>query len=302
MDPTFDIIGAVTVPPTYSWDDGIPSVTYTSLLNRLTDTQQLLSSGEYQYVGYAPYFAVLLSSTPFSKEDPSRPVATIQQSFISREINFGDYYNSETNIDGGNATKFVPDEQYFATHTYIMPGTYSITFTQTLFDVVTSSDDNSIFKQEVNNSYQRLPFSWQWYNFLQDSNNSRSNIPATWQSTGFQQQNELVWDKTKGECVALNYIDSNIVWQWNNIVSEFTNTSSLTLKLCGASLTWNNLACDTPRSASWNFTKTFFRGDLININLASTSRTIEKKYIIKVLEIPPQPISWLFYQKTETKK
>lgn len=288
MDPTFDIIGAVTVPSTYSWDEGIPAVTYDSLITSLATTKTVLSSGEIQYVGYAPYFAVLLSSTPFQQEDSARPLNTIQESFISREINFGDYYNSETNIYGGNASKFIPEEQYFATHTYIMPGTYSIKFTQTIFDVITSSDDNSIFKQDVSNSYQRLPFSWQWYNFQQDSNNSKSNIPATWESAKFQQSNQLVWDKTKGDCVALNYIDSNIVWQWNNIVKEPINNSNLTLKLCGASLTWDNLSCNSPQGASWNFTKTFFRGDLININLASTTRTIEKNYIIKVLEIPPQ--------------
>jgi hypothetical protein len=285
MSLTFDIIAGVTVPPAYTWDDGVPGVTYTSLIRDLSSMKQTLSGGAVQYVGYAPYFTILLSSDPFEGEEYLTPNTSIQKSFISREINFGDYYNSETNIYGGNAVTVSQNNEWYATHTYMMPGTYSIKYRQTIFDVVTSSDDNTIFRQQTEQSTERLPFSWQWYNFQQDPHGSVTNIPATWLSAGFQKSNQLTWSGTKGECVALNYINSNIVWQWDNIVQ---NASSLTVKLCGASLTWDDLSCYSPKGATWNFTKSFFRGDLININLLSNSRTTEKNLVIKVLEKPPE--------------
>lgn len=284
MEPTLDIIAAITVPPTYRWDDGIPSVTYTSLVDDLASSRTVLSSGEVQYVGYAPYFTVLLSSTPSKTNMSERPTNAINESYIIREVNFGDYYNSETNIYGGGASNFVLGDQYFATHTYIMPGTYSIKYTQTIFDVVTSNDNNAIYKQQ-DISYDRVPFSWQWYNFRQNPNGSTSNLSATWTSTGFQKPNQLIWSKTAGKCVALNYINSNIVWQWDNIVN---NTSSLTVKLCGAPLTWDNLRSDSPKGATWNFTKSFFRGDLLNISTNSSSYVVEKNLIIKILEVLPE--------------
>ena len=146
---------------------------------------------------------------------------------------------------------------------------------------------HTIFKQPINDTIARVPFSWQWYNFQKNSHNSDTNIPVPWLSAVFQASNELVWNKTKGLCVPLNYLNSNIVWQWDNLVQN-TNNTSLTVKLCGAPLTWDDLSCYSPRGATWNFTKSFFRGDLLNINIDVANYTVEKHFTVKVLERPPE--------------
>lgn len=277
MSVTLDIVAGITVPPTYNWDEGTPGVDYNSLVNIQHEEVE-------QIVGYAPYFTILLSSEPTINRDFGS--SSIERSFISREINFGDYYNSSTNIQQ-STTSFSEKNELYASHTYIMPGTYSIKCVQTIVDVVTSTDDNSIFKQQISSPTTRVPFSWQWYNFQKDSHSSETNMPIPWLSAGFQKSNELVWSKTIGECVPLNYLNSNIVWQWNNLVQNLDNTN-LTIALCGAPLTWDDLSCYSPRGATWNFTKTFYRGDMLNISLNTTTHTIEKKFIVKVLERPPE--------------
>jgi len=284
MSVTLDIIAGITVPSTYNWDEGVPGADYTSLIVNLADIKQVLTNGEEQFVGYAPYFTILLSSDPFSEEAYNQNLN--HTSYITREINFGDYYNSQTNIQGGNAVSIGENNQMYASHTYVMPGTYSIKYTQTIVDVVTSTDDNSIYKQQLNEAVTRVPFSWQWYNFQKDPHHSETNLPVSWLSAGFQSPNELVWNKTQGECVSLNYLNSNIVWQWDNLIQTPDNTN-LTIMLCGAPLTWEDLSSYSPKGATWDFTKAFFRGDHLDINLKTTKYTLEKNFTIKVLERAP---------------
>jgi hypothetical protein len=108
MDSTLDPIYIRSVPPDFSWDDGEFYVSTSNLVPSLT------VDGKPVYVGYAPITYALLGSSPISFNSDSP--------YYIRSVNFGDYYNSNTNILNISGTDIV---QF--SHSYIMPGVYSIT-------------------------------------------------------------------------------------------------------------------------------------------------------------------------------
>lgn len=250
MSLTFDIFSVKTVKPTYSWDLGTPTVDYVDFVTGLTKLSAHSNNNQgVEYVGYAPFMSVSLSSTVGSQ---------ISSIAIRRIVDFGDYYNSETNI----LVSPLSTDDLFC-HVYIMPGLYSIKLEEkkwnryikesfsaygkcldkycidwswkTLSNCTpelsvtwkSSSCGNESSKTwknqgcgesksltnglyiETEKEIERSPLSWQWYNFLCESEDNPQNTPVTWEQSLFQNAEQITWSESQGPCAVLSDIVSS---------------------------------------------------------------------------------------------
>lgn len=176
MRANFELYSAKTVPSTYSWDLGVPTIDYTNIktisaglgVNFVVGseyTQATPSTNTTEITGYAPFvelvFVSILEPTNFRL--PSMFLG------VERVADFGDYYNSKnsTKKEGTiNNTAFC--------HTYVMPGLYSIKFTQT--EYVNNKVNNARF---IGTCLQKHCIEWSW-----------SQLKCTLDS-------QVTWKKTK---------------------------------------------------------------------------------------------------------
>lgn len=273
MNSTFDIFSIKTVPATYSWDKGTPVVTYTKFITDLSACKTPSSNDiGHEYVGYAPFMQVSLSSSPGS----------ISKSFLAlrRTADYGDYYNSDSNL-----VTFPTLSNELFCHVYVMPGLYSIRFERTEYIEAAAIDTLSPYGSATNVTYiqkigkeENIPLSWQWYNFMCNSANPH-NMSTTWLSAGFQQPSQLTWTETSGPCINLGQTEQ-ILWKWDYITcvsdaNEVTNA-----------ITWD----ETKSSVFGNTTWEHVSGNCSNSSapvLSSSTQTAFKEAFIRVLEIPP---------------
>lgn len=272
MSATFDFFSIKTVPSTYSWDvNGLPRgtsfpfVTDSSLLTSASNNSQGV-----EYFGYAPFVSLSLSSS----------VGTISPSAVAvrRVTDFGDYYNSESNL---LVSPTLSNEAFC--HNYIMPGLYSIKMTQTEYLLVETQGTAAgcVYIQPLTD-IERFPLSWQWYNFLCESP-SPYNTPVTWSQAEFQQPEQLVWSETNGPCYALNASTSQTSWIWNNV------TCNLTANPLANSTKWDDTKCDSPLNTRWEqLSGSACQGSTTQFTLSATSETFTKELYLRVLEIPPK--------------
>jgi len=125
MNSTLDLIYVRSVPSTFSWDDGNFAVDTTSI----PSTQTL--NGKQLYVGYAPITQILANSDVYNYNPGA--------SYLVRATDFGDYYNSSTNVlnvSGSAGVKF--------RHAYAMPGLYSINISNAEYAYVDSLTWNEV--------------------------------------------------------------------------------------------------------------------------------------------------------------
>lgn len=277
MSLTFNLLATQTVLSTYSWDDGVPVKDFgATVVEDLSAGQKVTNVNH--LTGYAPFFTLLLSSDPGLRWAPYSNTRILQ-----RTIDFGDYYNSETNIITEKST--IPSRLY-ACHTYIMPGTYKIKYKQTQYVQVTAAEleGDDLYKTYVQNTGQerkKIPLSWKWFNFLKDSKYETTNIPLSWGDTQFQQSNQLTWKDARGECFNLNAFEqNNTIWNWNNIKENATAVSE-------EKITWNDVVKTQRGSVSWNFSSVFNQGKAIAVSLSSLSHEIEDAFFITIKEIMP---------------
>lgn len=272
MSATFDFLSIKTVPSTYSWDvDGLPRgtsfpfVTDSSLLS-LTST----NSEGVEYFGYSPFVSLSLSSS----------VGSISPSAVAvrRITDFGDYYNSESNIV---VSPTLSNEAFC--HNYIMPGLYSIKMTRTEFILVETQGGSvgCVYIQPLTD-LERFPLSWQWYNFLCKSP-SPYNTPVTWSQSEFQQPEQLVWSETYGPCYSLNVNTSQTSWTWNNV------TCDLTANPLANTTTWDETKCDAPLNMRWQqISGSACQPTNTQYTLSANSQVFTKELYLRVLEIPPK--------------
>lgn len=336
MKANLDIYSVRTVPSNYSWDLGVPEVTFTELTNSLTDVVRSKSDGTgTEIVGYAPYVGVIFSSEAGEYETDFKFLG------LQREVDFGDYYNSQTNLIKDSTTNRVA-----FCHTYVMPGIYTVQFKRTEYlqakipnakiigsclqkyciewswaqltslynpDLLvtwkkTKSTKNlttgeglsskkwayepctdewaggdRIYVEKTDKiDRQRVPLTWQWFNFQQSSPGNNNNTATTWASAGFQQPEQLTWYETTGPCAfSLNYLSENTVWKWDYITS---NTAFDPIHT--TSLTWDDAVKTKPTRVTWDFTSQYCPGDVITTVLSAQTDTITKQAYIRVLEIP----------------
>ena len=249
MTPTFDIFSIQTVKPTYSWDLGTPLVDYFNLTTNVSEVSSPSNNSKrVEYIGYAPFMSVSLSSIPGME---TNSITT------RRIVDFGDYYNTETNTLISPLTS----EELFC-HTYIMPGLYSIKFNRMLWNCYTTTWEShghcldkycmdwewGNFKDcppernvtwqstrcggqyaktwkfegcvdptlpktglyiEREKKQERYPLSWHWSNFLcVNSTTNPRNTPVTWEEAFFQRSGQTTWIESQGPCVTLSDYES----------------------------------------------------------------------------------------------
>lgn len=316
MSSTFDIFSFKTIPSNYSWDKGTPTLDYNEFVTDVTSCTATSQQNEdgIEYIGYAPYVFVTLSSAP----------GDVNSSFLNlkRSVNFGDYYNNETNI----ITTPTLSSELFG-HTYIMPGLYSLELNRTEYKEVTLKDypaygtclqkycidwkwasttTNTLSvtwsSSKKNKSYEKkwkfepcdtdwaalnglhvnkiegdYPQKWQWYHYLSNSNNNLYNTPLTWSQTEFDQSATFTWQEAAGPCINLRQSEQ-VIWRWNNIIKEGNQFTD--------AITWNETKITQPGNITWNFVKNNCISSLAPL-ISSTSETIKKKAFLRVKEIPP---------------
>lgn len=180
-----------TVPSTYSWNEGIPEHTYTG---NLTNAVSSMSGDKVVFEGFSPYTKLSLFSNLTSVD---------QQNLVTvlRTVNFGDPYNSNSNIltvEGDGDTLFE--------HIYSMPGLYAITLTEITF--LSSSGFGTYIESPNTDTVKN--YVWQWKNFLSGSDFNVLNKEITWSNSTFQQPNSFTWREAKYPC--LQFQDLNFTF------------------------------------------------------------------------------------------
>jgi hypothetical protein len=279
---TFDPINITTVKNTYSWDEGTPLVELTLADLEVNNPNFILSSlndAGIEYLGYSPFAAVTLSSvmTP----NPSA-VAT------KRIIDFGDYYNSESNII---MTDTVSAENFC--HVYIMPGVYTVKMTVVEYirardiplNTALPSNSLSLYVQPTELK-EDLPIFWQWYNYYCENKCNPPNLrnkETKWSETQFQETEQFTWAESSSPCVDVAAED--VSWMWDD------HSCALSASTFGVPLSWTSVECDSCLNKTWN--ETLSAGLQTNcIELATTLVAVTTQYVIKdlirVVEIPPR--------------
>lgn len=279
---TFDPINITTVKSTYSWDEGTPLVDFTLADMEVNNPDFILSSlndAGIEYLGYSPFAAVTLSSvvTP----NPSA-VAT------KRIIDFGDYYNSESNII---MVDTITPENFC--HVYIMPGTYTVKMTIIEYirardiPLNTSLPSNSLsLYVQPTEVKEDLPIFWQWYNYYCQKKpypSNPRNKETRWSEAQFQELEQFTWAEASSPCVDVPARDAS--WMWDD------HNCSLGGSTFGTPLSWTSVECESFYNKTWNET---LSGDLEKncIELATTLVAVTTEYTIKdlirVVEIPPK--------------
>ena len=318
---TFDFTFIKTVPSTYSWDQGVPAtfLGFKDLVSSLSACSAVSVNNEegVEYVGYAPFVFVALSSEPGWISDSHLA--------LRRTANFGDYYNSETNVT------VLPDlENVEFCHVYIMPGLYTITLERneyiqveiqkfpgqglciqkycidwsfkTLKDCplehpVTWGSTKTGGRFQKTWKYEPCEEDWAWNKGLYIQTTEKEprfplswqwfnflkqspspyNESITWLSAGFQAGNQLTWKETVGPCVSMD-LTRSVTWKWELI--------SCSGDPFHKQITWNDAKQKSPYGTTWNYTKDNCEGSTIPM-LSTGVQTITRKASVRVLEIPP---------------
>jgi hypothetical protein len=265
MIVTFDPVLPKTVPPTYSWDEGIPSSVGANLIDLEVDS-------EGYYIGYAPFALVRLSSVPvFENGDES--VYTVY-----RALDFNDYYNCSPQL-----TSLGFDQEYFC-HVYVMPGTYDVEMSYTIYSIGIDSDDQRtvLYQQEAleedespilglisENDRERIY--WKWDSLLCDTpiicDTGRSELGNTaipWISAAYGEYYHKTWN------------EAEVLSTWAHKKCERSNGLA----------TWANMKCSEEEEATWEkLACVCLEAPLVLIPFETNKKTLPNK--LKILEILP---------------
>tara|TARA_R110000868_G_scaffold250424_4_gene507010 strand:+ start:4543 stop:5991 length:1449 start_codon:yes stop_codon:yes gene_type:complete len=324
MISTLELMSLKTVPSDYSWDLGTPGVEFN---NFVTDIKQLTASSTngsgIEYVGYAPFFSVKLSSIPGT---PS-----VSSVAVKRIVDFGDYYNAESNTVMTVTLSYEP-----FCHNYIMPGLYSITFIESEYI------SYQVFNSSVLGCLDKYCIDWSW----KSTADCETGGPLlTWANTAPFEDYEKLWkfegcDAPWASKGGLYIQPSDTVeeyplsWQWYNFLcnggtneknkpvtwseSGFQNTNELSWSSTSGpclninntttagiiwvwdqiscnlvanplanNITWDETNCDAPINQTWNNASQQCKQTTTTISISSSTIQTIKKALFRVLEIPP---------------
>jgi hypothetical protein len=277
---TFDPVNITTVKDTYSWDEGTPLVELDLADLTINDPSSILSSTNsagVEYLGYSPFALVTLSS-----------VVTPNPSAIATKVivDFGDYYNSESNI----IMTDVLSAQYFC-HVYIMPGIYTVKMTVVeyvkLANVTTNLpfDSSKVYFQPTD-AFKELPIFWQWCNYqcttpLAKLNLRSKNVP--WTKAKFQETNGFTWQESGSPCVKIP--TQTTLWNWDGQMCSSAGSTTST------PLSWSTVECESCLSRTWDDIEALdLKPNCVEdpyvVVPITTEFTIEQ--LVRVVEIPPK--------------
>jgi hypothetical protein len=243
MITDFYIISGETVPTNYSWDQGSPNKAAGVPLYNVTP---FIS-------GYAPKVRVVF-------KNDSTEEFTLDTGIVSIFTwNFGDYYNSLTNVFPITGTDTVSE------HTYIMPGLYTVTLTQTQTTLGENTDtaNDKLCKGKYN-------IRWFW-----DDLNSDDLNAITWDNTKLTGIKPKTWGNELG-CFEKHCT----FWSWKDLAEASSNP-----------VKWNETIYESSYPKKWVYepnetvcsTK---EGDITETTDTQGQSTI-KTYIVRVVELPP---------------
>lgn len=327
---TFDPLYFKSVLPTYSWDQGTPGVSLDSTLytTSFASNSAVSTNNEegVEYVGYAPFVYVSLSSFPGEVSGASEFLA------LERTVDFGDYYNSDNNL----VTMTGLSNESFC-HVYVMPGIYTIKYTRT----------EHVQYEYLNidgfgNCLQKYCVDW---SFASLSGSVPRKDPITWTKAKLYGSYEKLWSFEECEAsysqMAGLYIEPTskainhpLSWQWYNFLSQplsirndpitwlsagFQQNDQFTWKnssgpcvslpiegitwrwdnlrtlpsdatavqrMLNKQITWDETQSLYPGNATWDFVKQ--KCSIVGtIALSSIVETKTKTAMIRVKEIPP---------------
>jgi hypothetical protein len=203
MKVTFDTTFlSKTVPSTYSWDDGPPSLDSPNLISLTKDSDGY-------YIGYAPFVVSRLSSVPIFEEQDGNIYT------VFRRINFNDYYNCSSNA----LTSLGFDEEYYC-HIYVMPGVYTPTAFYSIYNIALApSSPATIYNQphifdteqqapilELVDETSRGTIRWKWGKiscdytpFCDTGERDKTISTISWRDSKCSEYFNKTWDNSKDE-------------------------------------------------------------------------------------------------------
>jgi hypothetical protein len=335
MSATFDIFSVKSVPSTYSWDRGTPNVSFGEFLTELSAcSANSNNEGGVEYIGYAPFMFVSLSSSP----------GQVSNSFLAlrRKADFGDYYNSSSNI----VTVPTLSNELFC-HSYVMPGLYSVRLERTEY-IQAKVKPLTLY----GDCLQKHCIDWSWKTLA----TCTQELSVTWASTLTASSYEKKWKFEPCEATwAVNngVYDQNtaepekhpLSWQWYNflcnpkfnnpnntktlwISSGFQQPEQLTWKESvgpcidlgygpKVPLVWDRIRCQETEeqytsALTWDETKTQEASNITwdaareecektdTYTVSAQVQTIVKEALIRVIEIPPTAYLKVFQPEDRT--
>lgn len=236
MNSTFDIFSIKTVPPTYSWDQGVPGIGFTDFVTELSSCAVASSNSRgIEYVGYAPFTFVSLSSEPGK---------TLNNCLLlERTADFGDYYNSEYNLVTVSTLSVAS-----LCHSYLMPGLYTIRFNRTEYVEAVAPT----FRPH-GPCFQKHCINWSWKSLT-----IRGSTPSvTWATASSGKSYEKKWkyEACDTDWASVNDLYSQMAeekinkistWQWYNFLGN-SNKS-----VYNNPLQWSSTGFQQPSQVSWN--------------------------------------------------
>jgi hypothetical protein len=253
MAVDFSVLYAETVPESYSWDTGVPYSTPDKkvVVKKTSSTTDYIS-------GYAPgvkvYFSGIDTDTSETTEN-----STIYLNYV---WNFGDFYNTKSNVV---VLSCISDQNYPMFHTYIMPGKYTVSLSQT------RSNSRYVVEPFRRTCKGLHKVDWYW--------NSLSSVNLT----------DITWDQTK----KINFFNK----QWDNELVCFGKHCKIwswdSLQTGGYStLKWEETGSGQRYEKRWLFEANDTVCDLELGDIYETVQTVSnstvKTHIIEVKELPPQ--------------
>ena len=239
MNSTFDIVSVNTCSPAYSWDDGNPTEEGEIIASSVSSNNE---EGT-QYIGYAPYVIIALSSDP-------GPNPNVRKSIV-RTVDFGDYYNTSSNNQ-----KDTTYDNVFFTHVYVMPGIYTISIEQIEYAEVIVSD--SVL--DYGRCFQKHCVDWTWRNLnttLNDGDPALSDFKWKFTKQNQKYQKRWLWEPCNEPWALGNAVYTQktqlvnkheLGWQWYNFSSVSPENPFNT------STPWVSTGFMQPSQLDWNQT------------------------------------------------
>jgi hypothetical protein len=264
MEIKIENITVQTVLSTYSWDSGSPS-------NANVIEVTPLSSEN--YFCYAPVANVLLSA---SIVNPHQDAITFK-----RTVDFGDFYNTETNTQTTNFSG-----NFLFCHNYIMPGTYTVTLSQTQYIPIYYEDSSYTYRESAPLAQTRSPFSWMWYNFFCKDTDRRLEFVGsvyprqehlTWDDCVFQGKRPLTWEDIADDPIEV--VAKNVSWTWKCAKKISDNPLNQRLQ-------WADAKRHTILPRTWSQIRKHSCLEIVP-SLSANTITMVKEFLITVLDTPP---------------
>jgi hypothetical protein len=150
-----------------------------------------------------------------------------------------------------------------------------------------------VYYERGQSTEDRLPFSWQWYNFFNEDCDRRTEIyasveprqerlpstdlPRTWDDAVFQGPYQVTWDDAAGPCIETRAEDSS--WRWNKVLCNSN-------EVLNQKISWKDTKTNEIIPRIWRQVRGAGCLEVVPLLSAQTLTTTQEAHI-KIIEIPP---------------